>query len=294
MTMIAVEPGGQFREVPGALVTPASSPPPPGAVKHGAEDPAAAHGGIHGGAGLELGASLAGLLEASVRLEGAMHKVADSASRERVYRLKLAQAIYPVPIDGIPITLVGGNGTLDVPQQARPTLGRYWDVKTISISGFAQTVTTPGVSQPAVPATGVAQQNVNQFPVQVVISPNGATITNVSVNGVTVGTAAGTYTVPANGSISIAYSVATPTWVWTALTTTSSGTIKVYVNGPGLGNSRATFTQADTPQFFGKGQIPLRGNSDRLVFVAAGVTGQPLVSFEVMHVAEEFAGEYFR
>ena len=75
------------------------------------------------------------------------------------------------------------------------------------------------VSQPAVPATGVAQQNTNQFPVQVVISPNGATITNVSVNGVTVGTAAGTYTVPANGSISIAYSVATPTWVWTGLNT---------------------------------------------------------------------------
>lgn len=75
------------------------------------------------------------------------------------------------------------------------------------------------VSQPAVPATGVAQQNTNQFPVQVVISPNGATITNVSVNGVTVGTAAGTYTVPANGSISIAYSVATPTWVWTGLQT---------------------------------------------------------------------------
>lgn len=73
-------------------------------------------------------------------------------------------------------------------------------------------------SQPAVPATGVAQQNVNQVPVQVVISPNGATITNVSVNGVTVGTAAGTYTVPANGSISIAYSVATPTWVWSFVT----------------------------------------------------------------------------
>lgn len=71
---------------------------------------------------------------------------------------------------------------------------------------------TPG--QPAVPATGVAQQNVNSYPVTVVISANGATITNVSVNGITVGAAAGTYEVPAYGSISIAYSVATPTWVW--------------------------------------------------------------------------------
>lgn len=81
-------------------------------------------------------------------------------------------------------------------------------------------IAAPVPSQPAVPATGVAQQNVNQFPVQVVISANGATITNVSVNGITVGTAAGTYTVPANGAISIAYSVATPTWVWSNLNTT--------------------------------------------------------------------------
>jgi hypothetical protein len=64
-------------------------------------------------------------------------------------------------------------------------------------------------------ATGVAQQNVNTYPVQVVIGANGATITNVSVNGITVGTAAGTYTVPAFGAISVTYSVATPTWAWT-------------------------------------------------------------------------------
>lgn len=75
-------------------------------------------------------------------------------------------------------------------------------------------VSNPVPSQPAVAATGVAVQNVNGYPVQVVISANGATITNVSVNGVTVGTAAGTYTVPAFGAISIAYTVATPTWVW--------------------------------------------------------------------------------
>lgn len=79
---------------------------------------------------------------------------------------------------------------------------------------FVNAITQPVPSQPAVPATGVAQQNVNAYPVQVVISPNGATISNVSVNGITVGTAAGTYTVPAFGAISIAYTVATPTWVW--------------------------------------------------------------------------------
>lgn len=72
----------------------------------------------------------------------------------------------------------------------------------------------PAPSQPAVPATGVAQQNVNSYPVSVAIAANGATITNVVVNGVSVGTAAGTYTVPAFGAISISYTVATPTWVW--------------------------------------------------------------------------------
>lgn len=82
-------------------------------------------------------------------------------------------------------------------------------------------VAVPG--QPAVAATGVAVQNVNSYPVQVVISANGATITNVSVNGVTVGTAAGTYVVPAYGSISIAYSVATPTWVWSNASPASAG-----------------------------------------------------------------------
>lgn len=79
------------------------------------------------------------------------------------------------------------------------------------------TATTPTVLSPPVPGTGVAQQNQNGFPVQVVITANGATITNVSVNGITVGTGAATYTVPAYGSISIAYSVATPQWTWSGI-----------------------------------------------------------------------------
>lgn len=72
-------------------------------------------------------------------------------------------------------------------------------------------VSGPVPSQPAIPASTVAQQNVNTYPVTVVISAGA--ITAVVVNGITVGTAAGTYTVPASGSISITYSVA-PTWVW--------------------------------------------------------------------------------
>jgi hypothetical protein len=89
----------------------------------------------------------------------------------------------------------------------------YLMVETAAGSAGNAVVTPP----PSVPATGVAAQNVNAFPVTVVIGANGATITNVVVNGVSVGTAAGTYVVPAFGSISISYTVATPTWTWTGI-----------------------------------------------------------------------------
>jgi len=73
----------------------------------------------------------------------------------------------------------------------------------------------PTVAQPAVPATGVAAQNVNSYPVQVVIS--GGTASQTFVNGVLAGPGDGTYVVPAYGSISVTYSVA-PTWVWSGVT----------------------------------------------------------------------------
>lgn len=80
------------------------------------------------------------------------------------------------------------------------------------------------VSTPAVPASTVAKQNPYNFPVQVVITAG--TITAVVVNGVTVGTAAGTYYVPAFGSISTTNSVA-PTWAWTDATGAGGTGIRV-------------------------------------------------------------------
>lgn len=64
---------------------------------------------------------------------------------------------------------------------------------------------------PAVPATTVPVTNNSSQAASVTISAG--TITNVSVNGATVGAGAGTYVVPAGGTIAITYSVA-PTWVW--------------------------------------------------------------------------------
>ena len=81
-----------------------------------------------------------------------------------------------------------------------------------------ETTTAPAITSPnggSALSTTVTQQNPFAFPCQVVIAANGATITAVVVNGVTVGTAAGTYFVPQYGGISLTYTVATPTWVWT-------------------------------------------------------------------------------
>jgi hypothetical protein len=90
-------------------------------------------------------------------------------------------------------------------------------------SVFIGSPNTPSVTTPAVPATTVAATNSNAFPVEVVIAANGATISAVTINGVSAGTAAGTYVVPAGQTIAISYTVATPTWTWTALVAGLSG-----------------------------------------------------------------------
>ena len=68
-----------------------------------------------------------------------------------------------------------------------------------------------GFPTPAVPGSTTPVTNTSPVAATVVIT--GGTMTNVSVNGTTVGTGAGTYTVPAVGTITMTYSVA-PTWAW--------------------------------------------------------------------------------
>jgi hypothetical protein len=68
-----------------------------------------------------------------------------------------------------------------------------------------------GFTTPAVPASTTPVTNTAPFSALVVIT--GGTMTNVSINGVTVGTGAGTYTVPAGGTITMTYTAA-PTWTW--------------------------------------------------------------------------------
>src|SRR6266581_2992567 len=68
---------------------------------------------------------------------------------------------------------------------------------------------------PAVPATGVAYTNAYGVDCTVYISLAGATISAISIGGSSTGeTTAGAYRVAAGQTITIAYTVATPTWTW--------------------------------------------------------------------------------
>lgn len=81
-----------------------------------------------------------------------------------------------------------------------------------------------GTAAPAVPASTVNATNSNAWAVAATIT--GGTLTAVTVNGVQVGTTAGTYWVPASGTINITYSVA-PTWTWVASGVDAAGTATV-------------------------------------------------------------------
>lgn len=125
------------------------------------------------------------------------------------------------------------------------------------------TLAAPSLSAaPAFPATTVVVTNPYPTPIAAAIAANGATITNVSVNGTTAGSAAGTYIMPAAGSVSCTYTVATPTWTW-ALPTISAGV--------SAGGTALPFTHFGTA--FAVGQVLIvdpSGTSD--VVVVNGTT----------------------
>ena len=99
---------------------------------------------------------------------------------------------------------------------------------------------------PAFPLTTVAVANPYATPIAAAIAANGATITNVSVSGTTAGTGAGTYIVPVGGTISAAYTVATPTWTW-ALPAISAGV--------SAGGTALTFAPTGTNVAFAQNQV---------------------------------------
>lgn len=102
------------------------------------------------------------------------------------------------------------------------------------------TTSTPGFPGSTTPVT-----NTNKWAVFVTIT--GGTLSNVVVNGVSVGTTAGTYVVPAGQTISITYSVA-PSWAWAGVLTEHNAlsilprtdSIATYFRGNSLGNPAAS------------------------------------------------------
>lgn len=103
---------------------------------------------------------------------------------------------------------------------------------------------TPAIVTPGFPLSTVPAKN--NFGVTVYVTITGGTLSNVSVNGVTVGTTDGTYPVTAGGTISVTYTVA-PTWNWFALGSEHNGlaplpradTVCMYARGTAIGNPAA-------------------------------------------------------
>lgn len=198
-------------------------------------------------------------------LEQELHKGLDAAMRERVRGLDLARVpLYPVPATATTVNLFVGNDQIPWgPEQGDIWMLRRVNVRSNSLTDAAKYIlfrgSTPSdpanaytgrfllegfnaatalatPSQPAVPASTVAQQNTNAYPVTVVISGGTATVT--TVNGVVVGAGDGTFVVPAYGSISVTYSSA-PTWVWS--NASAAGTIGIGVNVGFYPSTKAIF-----------------------------------------------------
>ena len=71
-------------------------------------------------------------------------------------------------------------------------------------------------SAPSFPSTGVAQVSTYLVPVLVVIS--GGSVSDVTINGSSVGSSDGAYLLPALGSVTVTYT-GTPSWTWTTVGT---------------------------------------------------------------------------
>lgn len=97
-----------------------------------------------------------------------------------------------------------------------------------------------GLTAPAVSASGAPVTNPSPMPVSVVVT--GGTVSNVVVNGLSVGTGDGTYTLPQGAAITLTYSVA-PTWTWTA---TSAFGAQAYLQVISFTGTDATVTLQDS------------------------------------------------
>lgn len=129
------------------------------------------------------------------------------------------------------------------------------------------------VTSPAVPSSTVAATNSTGTVVAVAIS--GGTLTSVVVNGTQVGTTAGTYLVPAGGTISITYSAA-PSWTWALPVTNGSVS---------TGGAALPFASGGTSFAVGQVLIVDPSGSPDLVTVTGAPTGTsvPVAGLSASH-----------
>ena len=79
----------------------------------------------------------------TAQLQASIGSLAEEMKAWRSERQRLAQAVHPFVIPGIPLSLTTGAGTLNQPNILSPRTGKFWDIRRISCTGYtAGTVTT--------------------------------------------------------------------------------------------------------------------------------------------------------
>jgi hypothetical protein len=137
-----------------------------------------------------------------------------------------------------PLALLEATGIKQLAENRIPGL-RSGELQFTSLFNNTGTTSTPGVPSSTTPVT-----NANNWPVFVTIT--GGTLSSVKINGLQVGTTAGTYVLPAGSNISITYTVA-PTWAWAGVlaehnalsSLPKTDTQAMYFRGTAVGNASA-------------------------------------------------------
>lgn len=148
-------------------------------------------------------------------------------------------------------TISGGPALLDTTTLTQRGHSRLGGVRDGSMSFTSFFEVTPTIATPGFPASNTPVTNTTGFPVKVTVT--GGTLSNILVNGVSVGVVAGTYNVPIGGTIAVVYTVA-PTWNWFALGSIqnalanmpSADLVAFYLQGNGVGNPAACMVSKET------------------------------------------------
>ncbi len=139
-------------------------------------------------------------------------------------------------VGGSAVTVAGGS--LLVESQHAVPVGRAWNYLAIGIFGSDGHTPVPFNAIPLC-ASGVATYNNNPSGVQLTIS--GGTVTAIAINGTVTGLTSGVFSVPANGTVTVTYTVAPTTFTTTpnSVATPSGSTVDVYSASSGI----------ETPEF---------------------------------------------